>query len=444
MKSNFFDHLRDEKIKTEGVRSGFVVQKLLFATALLGAGAGTTGLANINLRILLYLVPYVSLVFDLYYLAEDYSVKRIGGYLGAKSADPDEHGWESWVGAHRDPFAPFSMSLLTLLITAGAAFAVWHEGTTVNRWFILYFGLAALSSAFLSILYGWLKKQISVSLGQPACRSDQKKVPEQLIELRGIVKRSDHILDRRTFTEIKKHFELEQKEMQSLTSEFGKGEFLQCVNRKGVVVKTDARILKDFRKIVKHYPEFDQWFKESVIEENDKKIPVLLVARWLCHLIGIRHLSVHLFIDHPNWNGYTLVQVRSLKKFEAPGHFDLPVAGHVKENESEEHTLECECREELNLAPTDIITPKRLGGYEYSSPPGVSNIQNIEFRSVYRSTIKSESLARIKFSDQEVAAISIFSVPDLQKLINGPSEHVASGLEKSFPVYLKKVRKKLS
>ena len=68
MKTNFSEdflkHLHDEKLDTQEVRSKYVIRKLVFATALLSAGA--TNIEKIDLSSLLYLVPFVTIAFDLY------------------------------------------------------------------------------------------------------------------------------------------------------------------------------------------------------------------------------------------------------------------------------------------------------------------------------------------------------------------------------------------
>ena len=79
-----------------------------------------------------------------------------------------------------------------------------------------------------------------------------------------------------------------------------------------------------------------------------------LFPRWLCHLAGLRHRTVQLFIDHPTLPNHTLVQVRSLSKLQYPGCFDLPVAGHVVGLDEPAAALGKELAEELGLGPDDI------------------------------------------------------------------------------------------
>lgn len=437
---DFLKHLHDEKLDTQEVRTKYVIRKLIFATALLGAGV--TKIDLINLSSLLYLVPFVTIAFDLYILGEDYSVKRIGGFLGIKSTNPIENEWEIWVSKNRDPFAPFSMSFLTSLVTIGAAIALWHKGLEIPEGlFISIFAIALLFIWGLFFFYRRLKKSVLKNLKIFQSDKSANTIPKTILNLRNVVQNADHIINKKVYEEIKHFFFIclcdpaTLNELQSLNSEYGRHEYFRCVNSDGKTLDVNKDIIEDFRKTKEIYPWFELWFKEDTITVNSTNKSTLLVGRWLCHLVGLRHTSVHLFIDHPDKNKYTLIQVRSLKKYESPGKFDLPVAGHVIGNETILGTLYSELKQELNLTPDDIVDLSEIRGYEYTEPLDNSNIRNIEFRVVYRSQLKSESLIKMNFLDQEVAAISVFSLSELQSLIKNYPNTVASGLRESFSVY---------
>ena len=93
---------------------------------------------------------------------------------------------------------------------------------------------------------------------------------------------------------------------------------------------------------------------------------------------------------------------------------------------------------EKNSALPQISPVERIGKYEFRSASDDSILQNIEYRSVYRAFIGSESLPHMRFPDKEVAALCIFSVKDLRDLSAKFPERIASGLEESFPVYFKR------
>ena len=119
--------------------------------------------------------------------------------------------------------------------------------------------------------------------------------------------------------------------------------------------------LVDFNETLEHYPGFGRWFRAAQVGGT----PVLLVARWLCHLAGFRHRTVQLFLEHPTAEAYTLLQVRGLDKAEAPGSFDLPAAGHVAGVDTIEEALFAELEEELGLRAEDLDGLAAVGRYVY-------------------------------------------------------------------------------
>jgi len=166
----------------------------------------------------------------------------------------------------------------------------------------------------------------------------------------------------------------------------------------------------------------------------------LLVPRWLCHLVGFRHRAVHLFIDHPTAVEYTLVQVRGFDKTESPGQFDLPTAGHVVGLDTTTNTLIKELEEELGLSQDDILALQPVGSYEYCGAMDEPGFRNVEFRAIYIGCLKPDALDKARFVDHEVAALSVFSLSEIETLIERFPERVASGLAGSFPMYLKNKR----
>jgi isopentenyldiphosphate isomerase len=233
------------------------------------------------------------------------------------------------------------------------------------------------------------------------------------------------------------------KELNSAAREFGRPEFLRCVNLRGEVVYAAESIIKDFRETAAQHPEFGLWFQSVTIREKDEDKQLLLIARWLCHLAGFRHTSIHLFIEHPELKDYLFVQVRAVDKPESPACFDLPVAGHIVGTDSAKESLFKELQDEINLTPDDIADLEMLDCYDYDEEPKKASFQNVEFRMVFRSRLKNDSLLKIKFNDHEVAAICMFSIAELQDMINRFPERIASGLKKSFPIYLRAKRKVL-
>ena len=219
--------------------------------------------------------------------------------------------------------------------------------------------------------------------------------------------------------------------LRAAAPEYGRDEFFLPVDGCGEPIYPDAGTLAEARELLACYPEAARWWRLA-----DGPPPALLVARWLCHLTGIRHRTVQLFIDHPTLPGLTLVQVRSLNKIEAPGSFDMPVAGHVTGTESVEAALAHELEEELGLALEDLQDLHSIDAYEGISPPIEGRVwHNREWRVVYRSRLAAGALGRIRFADGEVAALAIFAVDELRALVEAHPERVASGLAGSLYLY---------
>ena len=165
-KTDFLKHLRSEKLKAQEARTTYTLKKLTYATTLLGLGSlnidveQITAIGPINLGYLLYLTPLVALAFDLYVLAEDYSVKRFGAFLGENSPDVLERGWENWVSQNRDPFAPFAMPVLTTLLLIGAAIIMWIGGSAEGPIFWGWLIFTALVTWTLYVVYWRLRRRV--------------------------------------------------------------------------------------------------------------------------------------------------------------------------------------------------------------------------------------------------------------------------------------------
>lgn len=252
------------------------------------------------------------------------------------------------------------------------------------------------------------------------------------------VEASGYELDHRCYQTIRKlfvdRFAARSEELGKYTAELEKPEFLACVDNKGATLATHSDIVDDFLNTLEHYPAFGQWFRDAETGKNGAR--VLLVSRWLCHLVGFRHLSVHLFIDLSNSEDLTLVQVRSAKKAKSPGCFDLPVSGHRANQDSIEKTLATELKEEAGFQVSDLGRLAAIGEYEFSAESSSTDFPDNEYRVVYRCHLKEDKrLHSLRIEEGEVAAISIFSISELRLMMATFPERMASGLTASFRFY---------
>lgn len=215
-----------------------------------------------------------------------------------------------------------------------------------------------------------------------------------------------------------------------LTREYGQQEYLLVVDAAGSPASVDAAILDDFAQTARMYPDFLRWFRLDTNPGAGQ--PVLLVARWLCHLSGLRHITVEIFLDPPAMDDFTLVQVRGLGKVESPGAFDLPCAGHISGVDDVLVSLAKELEEELGLALNDLSELREINRFDAPLSSGGPEPQNHEFRVVFQARLKANSVGHIRFTDGEVAGLAVFSLPELRLLVERYPERVASGLREAI------------
>lgn len=264
------------------------------------------------------------------------------------------------------------------------------------------------------------------------------QLPKPLQALITAVQDADHQLTEATFDKVLRLFDRCRSDgkclatVQKLAPEYGEPEFLLCVGADGQPGPPDGRLIDRYREAISRHPDIGSWVQ--LADPPDADAPTLLVARWMCHLAGFRHKTVHLFIDHPTLASHTLVQVRGLDKAESPGCFDLPVAGHVVGLESVVDTLAKELGEELGLEPSALGEIVELGSSESASSPQPA-FRNVEYHVVFRGRISAAAWQNVSADAHEVAAIGAFPLPELQRMIERFPDRIASGLKSSLPLY---------
>ncbi|MBL7200134.1 MAG: NUDIX domain-containing protein [Anaerolineae bacterium] len=215
--------------------------------------------------------------------------------------------------------------------------------------------------------------------------------------------------------------------------EYGGAEYLASVDGEGQVIRVASNLLARFEEQASRYPEFGLWFREAVPVPQEGR--TLLIARWLCHLAGFRHQTVHLFLDHSSLPDHTLVQVRGLSRADAPGCYDLPVAGHVEGLASVEETLFKELEEELGLAPASVAGLRALGQHEQRTLGAPCRFNNVEYAHVFCGRLTQEGWLRASAASPEVAALALFHLDDLEDALARTPERFACGLSGSYPLY---------
>ena len=258
-----------------------------------------------------------------------------------------------------------------------------------------------------------------------------KSLAEIVPELRRAVARADYTLSAEAYSALADLFLAalaEPEALPSLAPEYARPELLLNVDAGGAPAPFPAEAPTGYRALLAAHPSFGEWLVPNTGTG-------VLLPRWLCHLSGLRHRTVQLYIDHPALAGHTLVQVRSFSKVQYPGCFDLPVAGHVVGPDAPAAALGKELAEELGLASDDIEGLQCLGAHANGAPEARGNICDCELSILYRCRLRPGGLARIHFADGEAAAICVFSLPELERMLTQCPERVASGLHHSFAAY---------
>ncbi|MEI7994864.1 MAG: hypothetical protein WCH01_08170 [Methylococcaceae bacterium] len=122
--ARFLTSLTNEKLKSQEQRGSLVSRKLGWVTGLFALGAIKLPL-EIESQVLLYLVPIVALVFDLYILGENFGIKRMGAFVKEFHQNCPEAQWERWLAGRRDRFSWYALPLSTIVITLGSSFLLY-------------------------------------------------------------------------------------------------------------------------------------------------------------------------------------------------------------------------------------------------------------------------------------------------------------------------------
>ena len=211
----------------------------------------------------------------------------------------------------------------------------------------------------------------------------------------------------------------------------GKKEFLLPLDASGQPVVLPACTTATLQTALKDTPRLHQWL--SPVTHNATN--TVLIARTLCHRVGLRHGTVQLILDHPTRPDYTFLQIRGFHKAAAPGEFDMPCAGHTVACDTAEAALQKELTEEIGLTGDDLEEIHCVGRYEHRETTTRTDFINVELPTVYRARLKSQSMAKLHFADGEVAALTMITRNALHELGSRHPDRVASGLHGTLPWY---------
>lgn len=196
-----------------------------------------------------------------------------------------------------------------------------------------------------------------------------------------------------------------------------------------------ARLDAAWRSSVRPQPKDDEPFD---LVDPGGEITGVVAPRWLCHLLGLCHRTVHLVLRTPQ--GFLVLQQRSRRVRNWPGFLDLAVTGHVRAGLNWTEALGQEAAEELGL---DVAAAAGL-----LAPPGVQPVARYCRRQtdsenppehvchvtqVYAATLTPTGLASLRFADGEVDGVYLCSVAEAARLAAEEPQRVAPGLVQSLP-----------
>jgi isopentenyldiphosphate isomerase len=307
----------------------------------------------------------------------------------------------------------------------------------------LALGMTFLAALAARALHRWVERK--------AIRRAEREggLPGAWRALRDEVERSNRTLSRSAFVRARQlflaHYASGGLSPAGLTREWGGDEFLVVVDEHGRPVRPGSEMLELFRKTATVHPSFRRWFKEVLLEGGEwAGAPTLMAGRWLCHMVGLRHTTVLVFLDPPQADASaqedarTLVQVRSPDKFEAPGRLDIACAGHVCGVDTPEAALEKELKEELDITLDKLEDLRLLGRYNSYQESGDGRITNNEHRVLFRARLQAAesgggaALYGIRFNDGEVAGMQLITLEALRRMAADEPDRMAGGLRDSL------------
>ncbi len=196
------------------------------------------------------------------------------------------------------------------------------------------------------------------------------------------------------------------------------------------------RWLPIVQPLPKHHEPFD-------LVTCDGETTGVVAPRWLCHLMGLCHRTVHLVLRTPHDAAWLVLQVRG-QHVDWPGRLDLSVTGHVRAGLTWQQAIEREAAEELglDLAPAAgavaepglavVGAPYRRCEADSVNPP----VHICHVTQVFAATLTPAGLASLRFADGEVVGLYLCGLDEIERLLADEPQRCAPGLAQSLPVYL--------
>ncbi len=243
-------------------------------------------------------------------------------------------------------------------------------------------------------------------------------------DARGVARRDNHTLNAKTVEAVAAVREVASNDKARLqTPEYERDEYFVNCDDEGQTVPTLEGTEVETLSAGKH-----PWLRS----EGEH----LLVSRWLAHFIGFRHRVIHLFLDHPDHPDCTFAQIRSLLKYNSPGKLDMPIGGHVTGLDDFRSSLSRELQEELGLdIDRDVERFRELGTFNIVEDDDMPDHIEVEHATVYQGTITVDAMRRLQFQSDEVGALALFRIDELDRWIRERPKDVGGGMRESWTYY---------
>jgi hypothetical protein len=147
--------LHKEKLATQARRGALISRKLTWVSGLVAIG--WIRLAHdLNLWLILYVVPFVGILVDLYIIGEDYAVKRMGAFVQWHLPKTWDGKWEANVSPQRDKFSQYALPLGSFTALLASAAGIWVGHGSVEQ--LTTFAIGSLvwfaaASTFIGLVF---------------------------------------------------------------------------------------------------------------------------------------------------------------------------------------------------------------------------------------------------------------------------------------------------
>jgi len=165
---NFLESLYREKEIHKEHRHKHVIQKLLLTSSFFGLGQFVRETSLLSL--LLYAVPLIAVVHDIYIFAEHEKIRRVGDFIkdlgskGSTSVCPEEIAWENFATDHREKRALVGSLAYTLIISAFSAAAIVKFNPSVIRdSFFLAWIVVVVLAVIVVFAKGYIEIKVQIS-----------------------------------------------------------------------------------------------------------------------------------------------------------------------------------------------------------------------------------------------------------------------------------------